>query len=299
MATEQISLIAAGIRPKRQLHPALDGLRRIAKHPLGAVFGSLILLLIMVAVLAPVLAPYDPIATSRAKLLPPSAEFPFGTDNIGRDQLSRIIWGSRISLYVGIMAVSIGTLGGTLLGLVSGFLGGKVDLIAQRAVDGMLAIPGIVLAMGIVSVLGANTTNALLAIALVTIPSSSRVVRGAVLSVKQNVYIEAAQALGAHPLRIMLRHVLPNIGAPILILASSALGGAILIESGLSFLGLGTQPPNPSWGLMLSTTGRQFMESAVWLAIFPGLAISITVLSFNMLGDTIRDVFDPRLRGSR
>lgn len=299
MATKPLQLTTDGVRPSHELHPALDGLRRIAKHPMGAVFGTIIVGLILVAILAPMLAPYDPIATSRAKMLPPSASFPFGTDNIGRDQLSRIIWGSRISLYVGVMAVSIGTLGGTILGLVSGFLGGKVDLIAQRAVDGMLAIPGIVLAMGIVSVLGASTTNALLAIAFVTIPSSSRVVRGAVLSVKQNVYIEAAQALGAHPVRVMLRHVLPNIGAPILILASSALGGAILIESGLSFLGLGTQPPNPSWGLMLSTTGRQFMESAPWLAIFPGLAISITVLSFNMLGDTIRDVFDPRLRGSR
>ena len=143
-----------------QLHPALDGVRRIAKHPMGAVFGTVIVVLILVAILAPALAPYDPIATSRAKMLPLSAAFPCGTDNIGRDQLSRIIWGSRISLYVGVMAVGIGTLGGTLLGLVSGFLGGKVDLIAQRAVDGMLAIPGIVLAMGIVSVLGSSTTLA-------------------------------------------------------------------------------------------------------------------------------------------
>lgn len=287
------------IAARKSLPPALDALRRVVTHPIGAIFGSVLLIVVVVAVFAPVVAPYDPIATSRETLLGPSLKYPFGTDNIGRDQLSRIIWGARISLYVGLIAVGIGTLSGTVIGLVSGFLGGTFDLIVQRAVDGMLAIPAIVLAMAIVSVLGASTANALLAIAIVTIPSSSRVVRSAVLAVKSNVYVDAARALGATPGGIMVRHVLPNIIAPILILASGSLGGAILAESGLSFLGLGTQPPNPSWGLMLSTSGRQYMESAPWLAILPGLAIMVTVLSFNMLGDTIRDVLDPRLRGSR
>lgn len=291
--------VSVGARVRSARGPFFDALVRIVRHPMGATFGSIVLALIVVAMLAPVIAPYDPIATSRAKLLPPSSTFLFGTDEIGRDVFSRVVWGSRISLYVGLIAVCVGTFGGVVVGLSTGYIGGWFDLIAQRAVDGMLAIPGIVLAMGIVSVLGANTTNAVLAIALVTIPSSSRVVRGAVLAVKQNVYIDAAASLGAHPARIMMRHVFPNVIAPILILASSSLGGAILVEAGLSFLGLGTQPPNPSWGLMLSGAGRQFMESAPWLAIFPGLAISITVMSFNMLGDTIRDVFDPRLRGTR
>ena len=291
--------VGVGARARGARGPFLDALVRVARHPMGAIFGSIVLGLMVVAILAPVIAPYDPIATSRAKLLPPSSTFFFGTDEIGRDVFSRVVWGSRISLYVGLIAVCVGTVGGVVVGLSTGYIGGWFDLIAQRAVDGMLAIPGIVLAMGIVSVLGANTTNAVFAIALVTIPSSSRVVRGAVLAVKQNVYIDAAVSLGAHPARIMMRHVFPNVIAPILILASSSLGGAILVEAGLSFLGLGTQPPNPSWGLMLSGAGRQFMESAPWLAIFPGLAISMTVLSFNMLGDTIRDVLDPRLRGTR
>ncbi len=298
-STVSATSATARIAARRSLPPTLDALRRVVTHPVGAIFGTVILIVMLLAVFAPIIAPYDPIATSREKLLSPSWKYPFGTDNIGRDQLSRIIWGARISLYVGLIAVGLGTVSGTVLGLVSGFLGGTFDLIVQRAVDGMLAIPAIVLAMAIVSVLGANTANALLAIAIVTIPSSSRVVRSAVLAVKANVYVEAAHALGATPRRIMARHVLPNIVAPILILASGSLGGAILAESGLSFLGLGTQPPNPSWGLMLSTSGRQYMESAPWLAILPGLAISVTVLSFNMLGDTIRDVLDPRLRGSR
>ena len=188
---------------------------------------------------------------------------------------------------------------GCSLGLVSGFVGGYFDLFTQRVVDAMLAFPGLVLAMALVAVLGPSTTNGLLAIAVVIIPGNSRVIRSAVLSVKESTFVEAARATGAGPTRVLLRHILPQVVAPILILVSAILGGAILIETALSFLGLGTQPPNPSWGLMLSGSGREYMEQAPWLAIFPGLAISITVLAFNMLGDVIRDVLDPRLRGSQ
>ena len=279
--------------------PLLTAALRIVRNPVGGVFASIIAILVLCAITAPWVTAYDPIATSRATFVPPSWAHPFGTDNIGRDQFSRVIYGSRISLYVGLLAVSTGILGGTMLGLTSGFLGGKFDLIAQRFVDSILALPGLVLALTLVSVLGQGTTQVILAVAIVVVPSSSRVVRAAVLSVRQNVYLEAAHALGAILLRILFRHVLPIVVAPILILISASLGGAILIEAGLSFLGLGTQPPTPSWGLMLSTSGRQYMETAPWLAIFPGIAISVTVLSFNMLGDVVRDVLDPRLRGSR
>ena len=291
--------VAGVISARPQRHPVVDGVLRIYRNPVGAVFGTVILFLIFCALAAPVIAPYDPVATSRATFLPPSFAYPFGTDNLGRDQLSRVLYGSRISLYVGFVSVAIGTAGGTLVGLVSAFFGGLFDLIVQRFVDGMLALPGLVLAIALVSVLGASTTNALIAISIGIIPGSSRVIRSAALQVKQEPFVEAARALGAAPSRIMVLHILPNVLAPILILVSASVGGAILTEAGLSFLGVGTQPPNPSWGLMLSTTGRQYIELAPWLAIFPGLAISITVLAFNMFGDAVRDVFDPRLRGSR
>ena len=284
---------------RKQRHPAVDVLFRIVRQPFGAVFGLMILGLIFMAITAPWIVPHDPLELSVDIFDAPSLSHPFGTDDLGRDQLSRIIDGSRMSLYVGLLSVFTGTLTGSFVGLVSGFVGGKLDLAVQRVVDGMLSFPGIVLAMALVSVLGANTTNAVLAISIVIAPSNSRVVRSAVLSVKQNVYVEAALATGASDKRVMFRHVLPNVVAPILILISALLGAAILIEASLSFLGLATQPPDSSWGLMLSTSGREYMEIAPWLAIFPGLAISLTVLSFNLFGDVVRDVLDPRLRGSR
>lgn len=284
---------------KKGRPPAIDLTLKILRQPMGGISASIILVIVVVALTAPIIAPYDPIQISRDTFQSPSASHIMGTDDLGRDMFSRIAYGARISLYVGLLSVVFGTLTGTLVGLVSGFLGGWVDLIIQRVVDAILAFPGIVLAMALVSVLGTNTTNALLAIAIVIIPTTSRVIRGAVLSVKQNVYVEAAQSIGATPMRVMFRHVLPNVVAPILILVSASLGNAILVEASLSFLGLATQPPDPSWGLMLSGTGRRYMEQAPWLAIFPGLAISLTVLAFNMLGDVVRDVLDPRLRGSR
>ncbi len=259
--------------------------------------GALILVIVLTAIFADVLAPYDPLAAQpEIRLAAPSWEHPFGTDDIGRDVLSRIIYGARISLWVGLLAVGIGTVAGMIIGLACGYWEGRLDLVLQRVMDAVMAIPGLILALAIVSVLKPNTTNAMLAIAMVIIPGNSRIVRGAVLSAKQNRYVEAAEAMGCRHPRILMTHILPNVTAPILVIASIWLGNAILIEASLSFLGVGTQPPTPSWGLMLSSTGRAFMEQAPWLAIFPGLAISLAVLGFNLFGDTLRDAWDPKLR---
>ncbi|PYM22330.1 MAG: peptide ABC transporter permease [Candidatus Rokuibacteriota bacterium] len=272
-------------------------LTTLKRKPLGAASAGLIVMIVLMAIFADVLAPYDPLATEpEIRLKAPSWEHPFGTDDIGRDVLSRVIHGSRISLWVGLLAVGIGTAAGMVIGLLCGYCEGRLDLIFQRVMDAIQAIPGLVLALAIVSVLRPNTTNAMLAIAIVIIPGNSRIVRGAVLSAKQNRYVEAAQAVGCRHPRIILHHILPNVTAPILVIASIWLGNAILIEATLSFLGVGTQPPTPSWGLMLSSTGRAFMEQAPWLAIFPGLAISLAVLGFNLFGDTLRDAWDPKLR---
>ena len=269
----------------------------IKRKPLGAASALLLVVLVLTAIFADVLAPYDPLETRpEIRLKAPSWAHPFGTDDIGRDVLSRVIHGARISLWVGLLAVGIGTLAGTLIGLACGYWEGRLDLGVQRLMDAIQSIPGLVLALAIVSVLKPSTTNAMLAIAMVIIPGNSRIVRGAVLSTKQNRYVEAAQAIGCRHPRILGSHILPNVTAPILIIASIWLGNAILIEATLSFLGVGTQPPTPSWGLMLSSTGRAFMEQAPWLAIFPGLAISLAVLGFNLFGDTLRDAWDPKLR---
>jgi peptide/nickel transport system permease protein len=274
----------------------------VRRKPLGAVSALILCGLVVVAILAPVLAPYDPYKFNLnerglpIRLQPPNAKFLCGTDPLGRDVLSRIVYGSRVSLIVGFASVAIGTLLGTLLGLVSGYWEGGMDQVLQRAVDTIMALPGIVLALAVVSVLGQSLTNIILVIGLVIAPGASRVVRGTVLSIKQNTFIDAAYAAGATPWRIVLRHILPNAFAPILIIASVWLGNAIVIEAALSFLGLGTPPPTPTWGGMLSGEGRRNLETAPYLAIFPGLAISIVVLAFNMLGDALRDLLDPRLR---
>ena len=283
--------------------PAIGRLRTLwqamKRKPLGAISAALLVLLILTAVFADVLAPYDPLATHpEIRLAAPSRAHLFGTDDIGRDVFSRVIYGSRISLWVGLLAVGIGTAAGMVVGLLCGYCEGRLDLVMQRIMDAVQAIPGLVLALAIVSVLKPSTTNAMIAIAIVIIPGNSRIVRGAVLSSKQNRYVEAAQAIGCRNLHIIAVHILPNVTAPILIIASIWLGNAILIEASLSFLGLGTQPPTPSWGLMLSSTGRAFMEQAPWLAIFPGLAISLAVFAFNLFGDTLRDAWDPKLRKS-
>jgi ABC-type dipeptide/oligopeptide/nickel transport system permease subunit len=267
------------------------------RKPLGLASAFLLIALVLTAIFADVLAPYDPLEPHpEIRLQAPSRAHLFGTDDIGRDVFSRIVYGSRISLWVGLLAVGIGTFVGMIIGLVCGYWEGRLDIVLQRVMDAIQAIPGLVLALAIVSVLRPSTTNAMLAIAVVIIPGNSRIVRGAVLSAKQNRYVEAAQALGCRQLKIIITHILPNVTAPILVIASIWLGNAILIEASLSFLGLGTQPPIPSWGLMLSSTGRAFMEQAPWLAVFPGLAISLAVFGFNLFGDTLRDAWDPKLR---
>jgi len=274
----------------------------VRRKPLGAVSAVIILGLVVVAILAPVLAPRDPYQFNLnerglpIRMQAPTAAFPLGTDPLGRDVLSRIVYGARVSLIVGLASVIIGTVLGTGLGLVSGYWEGALDQVIQRGVDTTMAIPGIVLALAVMSVLGQSLTNIILVIALVIAPGASRVVRGTVLAVKQHAFIDAAQALGASPGRIVARHVLPNVFAPILVIATVWLGNAIVIEAALSFLGLGTPPPTPTWGAMLSGEGRRNLETAPYLAIFPGLAISIVVLAFNMLGDALRDLLDPRLR---
>jgi len=287
----------AALRPKPKRIETF--LRTARAKPLGSISAAIILLLIVAALLAPLLAPYDPYEFQpRGRLIPPGARFLFGSDTLGRDVLSRIIFGARISLFVGLVSVGLGTLGGAAIGLVSGFWEGKVDMVLQRVMDSVMAFPSIVLALALMSVLGSSINNVVLAIAIVIAPGASRIVRGAVLSVKQNTYIEAARSLGATNRRLLVRHILPNVAAPIIIIASVYLGNAIIIEASLSFLGMGTPPPEPSWGGMLSGEGRRNLEMAPWLAIFPGLAISAVVLAFNLLGDALRDVLDPRLRGT-
>lgn len=278
----------------------LISLGRLAKKkPLGTVSLLLIVILVLSALFAEALAPHDPIEIFYGhKLEAPNSRFILGTDQTGRDILSRIIYGSRVSLYVGLVSTILGTLGGSVLGIISGYLEGRVDMIMQRVMDGIQAFPGLILALSIVSVLGPSMNNAMLAIAIVLIPSANRVVRGAVMTVKQNQYVDAARALGASDLRMLVKHITPNVTAPIIVLASISLGNQIIIEASLSFLGLGTQPPTPSWGGMLSGGGRTYFEQAPWLAIFPGVAISLAVLGFNLLGDALRDVWDPRMRGT-
>jgi peptide/nickel transport system permease protein len=275
------------------------------RKPLGVVSAAVLCVLLAVALLAPVLAPYDPYKLNLdgrglpIRMQAPNRTFPLGTDPLGRDVLSRIVYGARISLIVGMTSVLIGTFVGTAVGLVSGYVEGPLDSVLQRGVDTVMAVPGIVLALAVVSVLGQSLTNVILVIALVIAPGTSRVVRGSVLVVKQNTFVDAAHAAGATPWRIILRHILPNVFAPILVIATVWLGNAIVIESALSFLGLGTPPPIPTWGGMLSGEGRRNLENAPYLAIFPGLAISIVVLAFNMFGDALRDHLDPRLRTTR
>jgi len=290
--------LAQPLRAKRAWWGRLAILAK--RKPLGTASASVILALILVAILADLLAPYDPIKTSpKSRLVPPSRQYLMGGDHLGRDIFSNIIHGARLSLFVGIVSVMVGTMTGSLIGTASGYLGGKVDFGAQRFIDTLMAFPTLVLAIAIVSFLGSNVINVLFAIGITIIPTTSRVVRGSVLSVKENQYVEAARAIGCGPLRIMGMHVLPNVMAPIIILASIALGGAILAEASLSFLGLGVPPPAASWGRMLGGESIRFMAEAPWILVFPGLAITIVVLAFNLLGDTVRDVLDPRLRGTR
>lgn len=277
----------------------LAALRPLWRKPLGMVSLVLIVIVIIAGVFAPVLAPYDPLESHAVdRLQSPNSRYLLGTDQLGRDELSRIIYGARISLLVGLISVGVASICGGLVGLISGYYGGVLDMVVQRIVDAFQAFPGLILALALMSVFGSGIVQVTVAIAIVIAPHEARVVRSAVLAMKESQYMEAARALGANHPRLILRHVLPNVTAPILILASVTLGLAILTEGALSFLGLGTPPPTPSWGGMLSGTGRAYMERAPTLSLFPGIAISLSVLAFNLFGDTLRDLWDPRLRGT-
>jgi peptide/nickel transport system permease protein len=256
------------------------------------------LVLIFIAILAPFIAPHDPIEQNlEHRLLPPNAEYPLGTDNLGRCILSRLIHGTSVSLQIGVIVVGIAATTGVTLGLIAGYRGGLVDELIMRIVDVLLAFPGIILALAIAGILGPSLYNVMLALAVVGWTSYARVVRGSVLSVKEKEFVEAARALGAGEARIMFRHILPNVTAPVIVMATLGMAHVILAAAALSFLGLGAQPPTPEWGSMLND-GRAFMRTAPHLTIFPGLAIMVTVLAFNFLGDGLRDVLDPRLKGA-
>ena len=265
-------------------------------QPLGVLGAVIIVILVLVSIFAPLVAPYDPTSIDFANLQSPNATNFFGTDDKGRDIFSRLIWGSRTSLKVGITATVIGTVGGTLVGLVSAYFGGVIDMALQRVMDALLAFPLLILALIMVAVFGNSVVKLMIVVGIAIVPGVGRVMRGAVLSEKQSLYIEAARSVGAGTPRIIARHILPNVAATIIVIATSLLGAAILIEAGLSFLGLGTPPPTPSWGYDLSANARRYFTHAPWMAIFPGMAISLVVLGFNLLGDSLRDVLDPRLR---
>ena len=255
-----------------------------------------VLAFIALAIFAPWISPQDPIAASWGAIRKaPSAEHWFGTDEIGRDVLSRVIWGTRASLLAGIISVSISLMIGIPIGLAAGFFGGLIDSAISRVTDAFLACPFLILAIALAAFLGPSLTNAMIAIGISAAPIFVRLTRAQVLNTKEEDYIEAARAVGNSPLRIALRHILPNITAPLMVQATLAIAAAVIAEASLSFLGLGQQPPAPSWGSMLNTA-KNYIDNAPWMAIWPGLSIFLLVLSFNILGDGLRDALDPRQR---
>lgn len=262
--------------------------------------GAVVLLLIgLAAIAAPVVAPYHPLDIRPAdRLQSPGWKHLFGTDTFGRDLFSRVVWGARLSLLIGFGSVLLAIALGTLHGVVSGFVGGKVDLVLQRIADAIMGIPPLIFALMVMAMIGQGATNMVLAIGLVMAPNLSRVVRSATLAVKEADYITASRALGCSQPRILLRHVLPNVMVPMIIVASSILGQAILAQATLSFLGMGTPPPHPTWGGMLSGSDYFLFEQAPWLVLFPGAALGLTVLAVNVVGDALRDILDPRMRNT-
>jgi len=279
------------------------GLRLVARapilaNPLNVVAFALIALFAACALLAPLLAPYDPLVQDLgSRLRPPSSEHWLGTDSLGRDIASRILFGARISLIIGVVVVTSAGVVGTAIGLVAGYAGGLVDEALMRLTEVFLAFPALILAMAIAGALGPSLTNAIIAIAAVTWAVYARLTRGQILSLRRREFVEAARAIGATRTRIILRHLLPNALAPLMIQASFDLGSSIIAAAGLSFIGFGAQPPTPEWGVMISE-GRNYISTQPWLSLFPGLAILLAVGSFNLLGDGLRDAFDPRLSRS-
>ena len=288
-------------RASASLAPRLTAGEELVKFvrtkPLGVVGALIIVAMALLAVFAGTLAPYDPYQGDYAlQFARPSVEHWFGTDEFGRDVLSRIMYGARIALFVGFTASLAGCTIGALLGVTSAYAGGKVDLLLERLMDILLAFPLLILALAIASILGPAVQNVVVAIAIPIIPRAARVVRATALSVKENVYVEAVHALGASRVRVVLQHILPNVMAPYIIMVTAQLGSAILTEAALSYLGLGTAEPTPSWGLMLAGSAPSYAEKAPWIAVFPGIAISLGVFGFNIFGDSLRDTLDPKLR---
>ena len=272
----------------------LDLMRR---KPLGAAGALIVIVMILMAVFANLLTSYDPTANSFAEMhAAPSAEHWLGTDQFGRDLLSRIIHGARTALFVGFVSAFIGASLGLVLGVGSAYFGGRIDLIFQRVMDVFMAFPLIIMALAVVSIFGTGTQNVIIAITIPFIPRCARVVRSSALAIREIPYIDAARACGFSHSRIILRHMVPNVMAPFLIMITAFVGQAILLEASLSYLGLGVQEPTPAWGLMLQGGAEEYAESAPWIAVFPGLAITLAVFGFNLFGDAIRDVLDPRLR---
>lgn len=277
---------------------AVSGIGRFLRSsPIGAVAALIWLLLILMAIFAPTLAPYDPQEADYGAIRQaPSAQHLLGADDLGRDILSRIIFGARITLMVSISSVLIGDLIGFLWGVASGYLGGRFDLISQRILDVLMSFPTLILALLLLVVIGAGLTTVIIAIAITRVPGSTRVIRSVVLSVKENAYVDAARMVGVTPFWVMLRHVAPQCLAPLIVIATLNLGGAIFAEASLSFLGLGIPPPAPSWGNMLGGVLAASFKPSWWLVVYPGLAITIAVMSANLLGDALRDFLDPKLR---
>ena len=292
------SPILRGLLPVRGMALALATFCR--RKPLGAAGGAILLVLIVIAVLAPVISPHHH-GEIHAKQIyeKPGGDFPLGSDLIGRDVLSRIFHGGRISLFVGLVSISIGITAGSLLGAISAYYGGRLDLVVQRFVDTFIAFPGIILALALMAALGSSVTNIIIALVIVLAPSAIRTVRSQALAIKEMDYVLAARAVGSSNMRIIMRHIVPNCMAIFIILATLSLGYAIIVESSLSVLGVGVPPDVPTWGSMLSEGGNILqIKNRPWLAISPGIALALAVFGVNLLGDALRDVLDPRLRGT-
>ena len=279
--------------------PAWPGLALglLRRQRLAAFGGLLVAVMVTMALIPGVLAPYNPeIISFNDMLLPPDAAHWFGTDQFGRDLLSRIIYGARTALFIGFVAAFTGATTGLILGVASAFLGGKTDLIIQRIIDVLIAFPTIIIALTVVAVFGSELHHVIIAICIPFVPDAARIVRSSALAIREIPYVDAARALGFSNTRIILRHMVPNVLAPYLIILTANIGQAILLEASLSYLGLGVQEPTPAWGLMLQGGAEEYVESAPWVAVFPGVAIAITVFGFNLFGDGVRDALDPRLR---
>lgn len=268
----------------------------IGEHPLGAIGAVIVLVLILVAIFAPWIAPYGPKLTDFDAFLPPSDQHWFGTDHLGRDIFSRVVWGSRLSLYVGLTSVGVGVTIGALWGVGTAYLGGTIDVVTQRVVDVLMGFPPIILALGLMAALGQSVNNVIIALVILLSPSAARTMRSSVLSLKEMAYVESARALGASTLRVVFRHLVPNCLGTYIVLFTVNVAYAIVVEAALSFLGLGSPPDEPSWGGML-TAATASLERAPWIAFFPGAAISLVVFGLNLLGDAIRDMTDAKMRG--